>query len=161
MISTEIRELQSKGAVVETTPSQGGFVSQIFLVEKKEGGNKPEGTQHVLKQEHFKMEGLHTLPDLIQPGDWLIKLDLKDAYLQVSIHAEHQQLLQIQWGPRTYQFQCLPFGLTSAPQVFSKIMKPVVGALQHMGIRLVIYLDDILILYGSMEELGQWRSWPS
>jgi len=35
MISTEIGELLSKGAVVETTPSQGSFVSQIFLVEKK------------------------------------------------------------------------------------------------------------------------------
>ena len=40
MISTEIRELLSKGAVVETTPSQGSFVSQIFLVEKKEGGQR-------------------------------------------------------------------------------------------------------------------------
>ena len=35
------------------------------------------------------MEGLHLLPDLLQPGDWMVKLDLKDAYLQVPIHPEH------------------------------------------------------------------------
>ena len=159
MISTEIIELLSKSAVVETTPSQGGFVSQIFLVEKKEGGQRPvinlKALNTFMKHEHFKMEGLHTLPDLIQQEDWMIKLDLKDAYLQVPIHTEHQHLLQFQWGSKTYQFQCLPFGLTSAPRVFSKIMKPVVGALRHMGIRLVIYLDDILVLHQSMEELAQ------
>ena len=47
------------------------------------------------------------------------------------------------------------FGLTFAPRVFTKVMKPVVGTLQHMGIRLIIYLDDILILHQSKEELIQ------
>jgi len=159
MISTEIGELMSKGAVVETTPSQGSFVSQIFLVEKKEGGQRPvinlKALNMFVKHEHFKMEGLHTLPDLIQQKDWMIKLDLKDAYLQIPIHTDHQHLLQFHWEGKIYQFQCLPFGLTSAPRVFSKVMKPVVGALRHMGIRLIIYLDDLLILHQSMEELVQ------
>ena len=103
-----------------------------------------------VKHEHFKMEGLHILPDLIQSEDWMIKLDLKDAYLQVPIHMEHQHLLQFQWEAQSYQFQCLPFGLTSAPWVFSKIMKPVVGALQHMGIRLVIYVPRRPSSYASI-----------
>ena len=56
---------------------------------------------------------------------------------------------------KSYQFQCLSFGLTSAPRVFSKILKSVVGAFRHMGIRLVIYLDDILVMHQSMEQLTQ------
>ena len=95
-----------------------------------------------------KMEGLHILPHLIQQNDWMIKMDLKNAYLQVTIHhQESQHLLKFQWEDKSYQFQCLPFGLTSATRVFSKVMKPVVGTLRHMGIRLVIYLDDFLILH--------------
>ena len=94
MISTEVRELLAKGAVIETPPAQEGFVSQIFLVEKKEGGQRPvinlKALNTFVKHEHFKMEGLHFLPDLIQSEDWMIKLDLKDAYLQVPIHTEHQ-----------------------------------------------------------------------
>jgi len=58
-------------------------------------------------------------------------------------------------GKQTYQFRCLPFRLTSAPRVFSKVMKLVVGALQHIGICLIIYLDDLLVLHQSMEELAQ------
>ena len=55
----------------------------------------------------------------------------------------------------TYQFVCLPFGLTSALQVFTKIMKPVVGKLRQMGICLIVYLDDILIMHHSREEILQ------
>jgi hypothetical protein len=44
----------------------------------------------------------------------------------------------------------MPFGLGPAPRVFTKILKPVVGFLQQQGLRLVVYLDDILII-GSSE----------
>ena len=85
----------------------------------------------------------------------MIKLDLKDAYLQVPIHKEYQCLLQFHWEQKTYQFVCLPFGLTSAPRVFTKIMKPVMGKLRQMGIHLIVYLDDILIMHHSREEILQ------
>ena len=88
----------------------------------------------------------------------MVKLDLKDAYLQVPIHQEHQCLLQFHWERKTYQFVCLPFGLTSAPRVFTKILKPVVGALRQKEIRLIIYLDDILIMHQEKEHLMQLTS---
>ena len=43
--------------------------------------------------EHFKMEGIHTLRDLLRPGDWLGKIDLKDAYLVISIDQTHRDYL--------------------------------------------------------------------
>ena len=126
---------------------------------KERGGQRPfinlKGLNSFVKTEHFKMEGLHVLPDLIQQGDWMIKLDLKDAYLQLPIHKEYQCLLQFYWEQKTYQFVCLPFGLTSALRVFTKIMKPVVGKLRQMGIRLIVYLDDILIMHQIREKILQ------
>jgi len=56
------------------------------------------------------------------------------------------------------KFVCLPFGLTSAPRVFSKIMKLVVGLLRQMGIQLVVSLDNILIMHHSEGELIQLTS---
>ena len=50
-----------------------------------------------------------------------------------------------------YEFACLPFGLASAPRVFTKLMKPVVGLLRQLGIRLIIYLDDMLIMARSRD----------
>ena len=159
LITEEVQELLTKQAIRESQLSPNSFISQLFLVEKKGGGQRPvvnlKALNNFVRLEHFKMEGLHILPDLIQTGDYMIKLDLKDAYLQIPIHLDHQHLLQFQWMEKTYQFLCLPFGLTSAPRVYTKMLKPLIGTLRQIGIRLVVYLDDILILHQGREELAR------
>ena len=99
------------------------------------------------------MEGFHMVKDLIRPQDWLAKIDLKDAYLLVPIHLDHRKYLQFRWQSLTYQFNCLPFGLSCAPRVFTKLMKPVVAFVREKGMRLIIYLDNILVMCESQEEL--------
>ena len=83
----------------------------------------------------------------------MIKMDLKDAYLQVPIHEAHQCFLQFAWEGKQYKFQCLPFGLSSAPRVFTKLLKPVVCLLRKIGLRLIIYLDDMLFMHANKEQL--------
>ena len=122
-------------------------MSQIFLVEKKGEGQRPvinlKGLNHFIKTEHFKMEGLRLLPDLLQAQDWMIKMNLKDAYLQIPIHPDHQHLLTFQWEEKTYMFQYLPFSLSAAPRVFTKLLKPVVRFLRQNG----FHLDNMLMLH--------------
>ena len=36
------------------------------------------------------MEGIHVVRDMIQRGDWLVELYLKDAYLTIPIHRDFQ-----------------------------------------------------------------------
>jgi hypothetical protein len=79
-------------------------------------------------------------------GDYLVKIDLKDAYLTAPIWKDHQKFLPFVWKNSVMEFCCLAFGLSTAPGVFTKLMKPVVGAVRPRGIRLIIYLDDILIM---------------
>ena len=128
-----------------------------FPGQEKRGGQRPVLNLKALNQfvqvEHFKIEGLHLLPDLIQREDWMIKLDLKDAYLQVPVHEAHQCFLQFAWEGKQYKFQCLPFGLSSAPRVFTKLLKPVVGLLRQIGLRLIIYLDDMLFMHANRDQL--------
>ena len=50
---------------------------------------------------------------------------------------------------RTYQFRVLCFDLTTAPQVFTRIMAPVSAILHKYGVRMLRYLDDWLILASS------------
>ena len=147
LIKEELKELLSEGAVVEITNPRRGFYSNLFLVPKKDGGQRPViSLNSFVETQHFKIEGIHTLRDLIQPGDWLAKVDLKDAYFAVPIHHSHHQYLRFNFQGKCYQFICLPFGLSSAPWVFTKTLKPALVLLQEMGVRLIAYIDDILVL---------------
>ena len=57
-----------------------------------------------VKSQHFKTEGIHLIPDLMVQGDWLTRIDLKDAYFAVPIHDTHQKYLIFIWQQQTYQF---------------------------------------------------------
>ena len=45
-----------------------------------------------------------------------------------------------------WEFACLPFHLASAPRMSTKLLKPVVSILRQMELRIIIYLDNILIM---------------
>ena len=83
------------------------------------------------------------LKDLLRKGDFMVKIDLKDAYFTVPVWQNHLKFLRFVWKETIYDFACLPFRLASAPRVFTKLMKPVVGLLRQLGIRRKVYLDDI------------------
>ena len=50
-------------------------------------------------------------------------IDLKDAYFTVLIAPKNRKYLRFFWQGKSYQFCCLPFGLSPAPRIFTKIMK--------------------------------------
>jgi hypothetical protein len=99
------------------------------------------------------MENLETVRFLVRKGDWFLKLDLKDAYLTVPVYNSHQRYLRFQWGGRVFQFKCMAFGLAPVPRIFTKLLKVVVAFLRKRGIRLVLYLDDFLIMNETEEGL--------
>ena len=156
-MAEEVSKLVQKGAVsLVDHPEPDSFVSRMFLVPKGDGSHRPiidlRELNKFIRWEHFKMEGIHLLKDLLQKGDWMVKLDLKDAYFAVPIHQEHRQYLRVRWKGKTYQFNCLPFGLSSAPRVFTKVMRPVIAWLRQLGCRIITYIDDNLIMAPTKEE---------
>ncbi len=57
-----------------------------------------------------------------------------------------------------YQYTVLPFGLSLAPRTFTKCMDAALSPLRQMGIRILNYLDDWLILAQSEVELLSHRT---
>lgn len=66
------------------------------------------------------MEGLKVVADLFRPGKFMRNLVLKDAYFTVPLHSRSQKFNHFQFQGKIYQFNCLPFGLSSAPRIFTK-----------------------------------------
>ena len=62
---------------------------------------------------------------ICQRGDFLASLDLKDAYFQIPIHGSSRKLLRFMSEGTVYQFKALCFGLSTAPQVFTRVFAAV------------------------------------
>ena len=152
-MDTAIQTLLKKAAIKAVQPAANQFISSLFLVEKvqSKGEYRPiinlKPLNRFVEEWSFKMEGLPVVCSLIQPNDFMMKLDLKDAYYSVPVHPEYRRFLRFVFNRKTFEFQCLPFGLKSAPRAFTRLMTPVIAHIRSLGIRIVIYLDDILILH--------------
>ena len=70
----------------------------------------------------FKMETAETIRNSVTKGEWLVSIDLKDAYFHIPIHPDSQHLLHFQVDKRTYQFKALLFGFATAPLEFTRIV---------------------------------------
>ena len=80
-------------------------------------------------------------------GCLLAKLDLKEAYRAVPVHPSDQRLLAVSWQGAVYINKALPFGLRSAPKIFSALTDSMMWILQQRGVhRALHYLDDFLVL---------------
>lgn len=81
------------------------------------------------------------------PGTQLVKMDLKDAYRAVPIHPGDHHLLGISWNGGVYVDRSLPFGLRSAPKLYTALADAMAWSLFTRGIPFLLhYLDDFLFI---------------
>ena len=77
----------------------------------------------------------------------LVKLDLKEAYRAIPVHPSDQRLLAVSWMGSTYIDKALPFGLRSAPKLFTALTDAMMWVLHQRGVVTALhYLDDFLLL---------------
>ena len=133
VVENEVQNLLAKGVIEKCEPSNNQYVSNIFVREKKDGRFRVilnlKNLNQLVEYQKFKMETLESIVNLIRPGCFMASLDLKDTYYSVPVAMEDRPFLRFRWEDTLYQFSCLPMGLTSAPRIFTKIMKPVLASL--------------------------------
>jgi len=146
----EISRLQCLGAVSISQYEKGQFISGIFSVPKPNGNRRFILNLKKLNQyvdcPHFKMEDHRSVCNLIRRNMFLATIDLRDAYFHIPIHSDFRMFLKFQFEGVLYHFNCVPFGLCTAPLIFTKLLKPVFETLRSSGLPSVRYLDDFLLL---------------
>ena len=79
-------------------------------------------------------------------GTLLAKIDLKHAYRIVPVHPDDHPLLGLCWEDKVYIDTALPFGLRSAPKIFSALADALAWILEANGVSYQLhYLDDFLL----------------
>ena len=152
-----VKAMLEKGSISKVCHSKGEFLSSLSEVSKKDGEIRPvinlKDLNRFIPYERFKMEGLHCLKYVLQKRDYMCKIDLKNAYFSVPLHKDSRKLVRFLWAGNLYEFLCLCFGLRQAPKMFTKLLKVPISILRRLMIRVIIYLDDLLILGNSMSKI--------
>ena len=149
-LEVEVQKLIEKRAIEMVVSAGPGFYGHLFLRAKKDGSMRPvfnlKPLNAYVTYQHFKMEGMAMATSMIEQDDWFCKIDLKDAYFAIPIHPDHRKYLRFIWKGQVYQFRVLPFGLASGPRIFTKLLKPAIALLRRVGVRMVQYLDDYMLM---------------
>ena len=82
----------------------------------------------------------------------MISIDLKDAYLQAPVHPYSWHFLRFVADGQVYQFKALCLGLSTAPQVFTRVMAPVSVIFHDLRVWILRCLDNLLVLASSRSE---------
>ena len=77
-------------AIVPSEPELGEFVSPIFAKKKPDGSYilvlSLKKFKEKVEYKKFKMETIGTILQLVKPGVFISKLEIKDAYYSVPIY---------------------------------------------------------------------------
>ncbi|WAR04948.1 POL5-like protein [Mya arenaria] len=142
--------------IIERVPfhsEPGEYVSNIFYRPKKDGKirvilNLKHFNVDFMEHTHFNMETLHNAVNAMTKNCYFGSVDLSEAFFSIAVRTEDRKFFRFWFNGKKYQFRALVMGLTSAPRVFTKIMKPVFGTLRKQGHISTAYIDDSCCLQG-------------
>ena len=153
-VSESVKDLCDNGSVLEVSPDDIHVCSPLGVAEGKKLRLILDLRElnKCLDVVHFKYDDIRTACNLFDVGDFFFVFDLKSAYHHVDIDPQYYKYLGFEWGGRHYVFASLPFGLCTAPYVFTKICRVLVKAWRARGLRIFMYLDDGACAAASRED---------
>ena len=150
LVDAEANKLLPIGVIKAIAFSKESLYSRLFLVPKKEGTYRPV----------IDLSWLNSFVDnclFFSNGEHFLS---EDTVKKGRLHAMHRPKGYISFCQRTQVLTKGPvltmekqsFGLNTAPRVFTKLIKPIAAYLRKRSIRIIVYLDDFLILGSSIKE---------
>ena len=157
-----IDELLTKGAIIELT-NPPRVVNPLTVVVKDGKKRMVLDCRYINKfvfKQKTKIEGAETLKKFLPRATHLFNFDLKAGYHHVEMNPAQTYLLGFSYSDhkdkdRYFCFKVLPFGLTSAGYIFTKLLRVLITHWRRQGIKVVVFFDDALGAGYSFEEAFQ------
>ena len=143
-VGKELDHLEEQGIIEKVTHNDWAAV--IIPAPKKDGrfrlcGDYIVTINQALSVEQYPLPKPEDLFATLAGGQAFSKLDLSQAYLQVQLDEQSKDYLTLNTHQGLYRYVRFPFGVTSAPALFQKMMDTVLQGIP----RVIYYIDDILI----------------
>lgn len=144
-VDEELESLEREGII---TPVQFvDWAAPIVPVVKRNGeslricGDFKLTVNQASKLNRYPIPRIEDLFAKLAGGQSFTKLDMSQAYQQILLNEDSRNLVIINTQRELYHYNCQPFGVSSAPGIFQRVMESLLGSIPGV----VVYLDDILI----------------
>ena len=150
-MEAELDKLESMGII---SPAQfSKWAAPIVPVLKQNGAVRICGDYKVtINQASFvdtyPLPRIDELLANLSGEKYFSKLDMSQAYLQLPLDKQSREYVTVNTHKGLYEYNCLPFGVSSAPSIFQRTMDNLLQGIKGVS----VYIDDILISGSTVEE---------
>jgi hypothetical protein len=150
-LKVQLEELLAKGYI---KPSKSPYGAPVLFVHKKDGTLRMcvdyRSLNKATVKNRYPLPRIDDLFDCLSGAKVFSKIDLRSGYYQIRIAEGDKEKTVCCTRYGSYEFLVMPFGLTNAPATFCTLMNDIFR--EWLDDFVVIYIDDILIYSGSLEE---------
>ena len=141
----EIQTMLKHGIISHSTSEYNSPV----LVVKKKGGEKRFCNDYrklnsITRRDRFPLPIIDNVLAQLSGNEFYTCLDVTSGYWQVSVSEKTRPKTAFSTDKGHFEYNVVPFGLTNAPAVFSRLMGRIMAGL--VGKILFNYLDDVIVL---------------
>lgn len=153
-----LAKMLDEGVIEEVPKTWHGRVVENFFfgVPKPNGKIRPvldcKATNSVFPKRHLKMEALHDAIAMLQPGDYMTRIDISSAFHHVRTAPRARRLFAFRCDGRLFWYIGCPMGFSGSSMAWRALMLPPVRALRRRGSRNSFYADEILLAASTRRE---------
>lgn len=144
-VEKQIQKLQHQGQI---EPASGAWSSPVVLVKKKDGSWRfcvdYRRLNAVTQYDAYPLPRIDESLDALSGSQYFSTLDLMSGYWQVPLDEDAKEKSTFCTRNGLWRWKVLPFGLTSAPATFQRLMERVLQGLHWKT--LLLYLDDVIVI---------------
>ncbi|UYV81408.1 K02A2.6-like [Cordylochernes scorpioides] len=150
-VKEELFKMEEDG-IIEKIEEPTVWAHPMVVVRKPSGKYRicidPRELNKWVLREHYTLPAPENILAEIPKAKFYSVLDAKSAFWQVPLSENTSKYLVMSTPFGRYRFLRLPFGISSAPEIFQKIMHKIFCDIPNV----VCYIDDLLIWGNSIED---------
>lgn len=138
--------------IIDKVTEPTDYVSNVVIVKKPDGKLKicmdPGNLNNCIKREHFKLPTFEEVSSKMTGASIFSKIDATAAFFQIKLSEASSKLCVFNTPFGRYYFKRLPYGISSAPEIFHRHFKELFENIQGCE----VFIDDIVIYAKNKEE---------